>query len=186
MSGFELNDFRRGSGFIVNHLQGSATIPAYSIVFLDAAGQWTAADADAVATMPAVGLCTETLYADKKGRVVLIGLAGLSSWTWTPGAILYASTTAGDMTETPPTGSGDQRQALAQAISATHIYFNPSLSTIDSLGMFNYEEVTEPIQEPVTVSKGNGHVVIQHYTDGQERDFMWATSNAVWVGVEML
>jgi len=186
MSGFELNNYRKGSGFTVNHLQAGAAVPAYNVVYLDAAGQWQLADADAVATMPTVGVTMEALVAGNLGRVLLIGLCGLNAWTWTPGAILYASTTAGGMTETAPTGTGDQRQALAQAISATHIYFNPSLSSLDSLGMFNYETTTEPITEPVTVSKGNGHTVIQYYTDGQNRSFMWTTSNDVWVGVEML
>jgi len=186
MSGFITNDFRKGSGLIVEHLQGAATIDAYSVVYIDANGQWAAADADAVATTPVVGLCTEQLRLNQKGRVVITGLAGTNTWTWTPGAMLYASTTAGGMTETAPTGSGDQRQAVAQAINATTILFDPSLASLDSLGLFNYEERVEPITEPTIAQKGNGHTVLQYYTDGQNRSFLWSVTNNLWRGVELL
>ncbi len=186
MSGFITNDFRKGSGLIVEHLQGAATIAAYSVVYLDGNGQWAAADADAVATMSVVGLCTEALRLNQKGRVVLVGLAGTNTWAWTTGAMLYASTTAGGLTETAPTATGDLRQAVAQAVNATTIYFNPSLASVDSLGMFNYEERAEPITEPTIAQKGNGHTVLQYYTDGQNRSFLWSVTNNLWRGVELL
>lgn len=182
MSGFELNDFRKGSGLILEHKQGAEAVPAYSLVYIDSNGQWALADADAIATMPTVGLTTEALVADKKGRVVIIGLAGLSTWSWTPGDEIYASATAGELTQTAPTGA--IAQVVGIAISDTEIFFNPS--GFGNGGNIDYEETTEPIAEPTTTAKGNGHIVIQYYTDGQNRTFQWNRSNDAWVGVELL
>ena len=75
MSGFILNDFVKGSGLVCEHLQGAATIAAYNLVYVDAAGQWAAADASLAATMPAIGLATEPLRVNQKGRVLQQGYA---------------------------------------------------------------------------------------------------------------
>ena len=53
--------------------------------------------------------------------------------------------------------------------------------------VFDYETDTEPIDEPTTASKGNGHVVIKYYTD-VGRTFLWVRVNGdtEWMGVELL
>jgi hypothetical protein len=55
-----------------------------------------------------------------------MGLARDDSWDWTIGGLVYASTTAGELTQTPPSGTGDQVQVLGVAYSADEISFQPS------------------------------------------------------------
>jgi hypothetical protein len=52
----------------------------------------------------------------------LTGLSGL-----TPGATYYLDTTAGGITATPPSGSGNLVQEVGIAVSATELLFNPKL-----------------------------------------------------------
>lgn len=182
MSGFITNDFRKGSGLIVEHKLGAEAVPAYSLVYINAVGRWALADADTVATMPTIGLATEALTTGRKGRVVILGLAGSNTWAWTPGDEVYASSTAGALTQTFPTGA--LAQVVGMAISATEIFFNPS--GFGSSGNVDYEERVEPITEPSIPATGNGHIVIQYYTDGQNRTFQWNRSNNAWTGVELL
>jgi len=124
MSGFIFNNFVKGSGLVAEHIQGGATVAAYSVVYINATGRWVTADADALATMPVVGLATEPLRVGQRGRVLVQGFASSNTWTWTPGALLYASTVAGGLTETEPVGVGDVVQEIGIAFSATEIYFN--------------------------------------------------------------
>jgi len=124
MSGHILNNFVKGSGLVAEHIQGGATVAAYSVVYINATGRWVTADADALATMPVVGLATEPLRVGQRGRVLVQGFASSNTWTWTPGALLYASTVAGALTETAPVGVGDVVQEIGIAFSATEIYFN--------------------------------------------------------------
>jgi hypothetical protein len=48
-----------------------------------------------------------------------------TGWTLTPGATLYASGTAGGMTETAPTGATDVVRVVGYALSANTVYFAP-------------------------------------------------------------
>lgn len=50
-------------------------------------------------------------------------ITGLSSLTL--GAVYYLSTTAGGITTTPPSGSGNVVQRIGRAISATEVLFQP-------------------------------------------------------------
>lgn len=118
------SDLAKGAGLYTEHIQGGGAVTAYSVVYVDATGRWVDADADAVATMPVVGLATEPLSIGQKGRVLQQGYANLNTWTWTPGGLLYASTTAGELTQTPPVGPGDVVQEIGVAITATMIYFD--------------------------------------------------------------
>ena len=43
----------------------------------------------------------------------------------TPGAVYYLSTTAGGVTTTPPSGSGNVVQRVGRAVSATELTFEP-------------------------------------------------------------
>jgi hypothetical protein len=54
-----------------------------------------------------------------------------SAWSFTPGDILYLSTTAGSITNVQPSGSGDIVRVVGFAIAADTIYFNPSNEWIE-------------------------------------------------------
>ena len=43
----------------------------------------------------------------------------------TPGAVYYLATTAGGVTDTPPSGSGNVLQRVGRALSATELTFEP-------------------------------------------------------------
>ena len=89
-------------------------------------------DADAIATMPVIGIATAAIADTNTGKVLLQGFIRDDTWNWTIGGILYAdNTTAGGMTQTAPSGSGDFVQVLGVALSADVVYFNPSLTMVE-------------------------------------------------------
>ena len=53
--------------------------------------------------------------------------------------------------------------------------------------VMDYEVQTGIIAEPVTVSKGNGHIVVVYNSD-EDRTFKWVRVNADsdWMGEELL
>lgn len=124
MSGYEARNYAQGDGLYTEQIQAGGTITQYQLVYVDATGRWQEADADAVATMPVLGLATQPITTGQKGRVLLQGFANYNAWTWTPGGLLYADTVTGDLTQTAPVGAGDVVQEIGLAFSATLIYFD--------------------------------------------------------------
>ena len=90
-------------------------------------GKLWKAKGDAAATMPCLHMAIATISADADGEFLRLGIARDDTWDWTISAVLYISDgTAGALTETKPADSGDQIQAVAVAISADEIDFQPS------------------------------------------------------------
>jgi len=114
-----------GSGFYENGTVGEA-VTRNALVYQSAAGNWQLADADAVATMPVVGLSLAAIQANTRGKILKQGYVVNNIWTWTAGGEIYASTTPGVLTQTAPAGAGDVVQVVAMAINATTIDFNPA------------------------------------------------------------
>jgi hypothetical protein len=82
--------------------------------------------------MPATAMALQPLAADAAGDFLLIGWVRDDTWAWTQGATLYAdTTTAGGMTETIPSGSGDQVQLVGQAMATNTVYFKPGLELVE-------------------------------------------------------
>lgn len=131
---YVLTEERTGSGFKISFIRSGEAIPAYSLVYLNAAGRWMLADASAAASMPTVGLATETVVGGQLVTVLMIGATGTNAWAWTPGDEIYASETPGELTQTPP-GAGAVNQVVAMAINTSTIYFNASGFSSDS-GVF--------------------------------------------------
>ena len=89
-------------------------------------------DADAIATMPVIGIAPAAISDTNTGTILLQGFIRDDTWNWTLGGILYAdNTTAGGMTQTAPSGTGDFVQAVGVALSADVVYFNPSLTLVE-------------------------------------------------------
>ena len=99
------------------------------LLFLAADGHYEEADADAAATMPGMAIALEAGTGSK--NVLLYGFFRDDTYTWTPGAFLYAGTTAGAITDTAPVGSGDQVQIIGIAYSADILFFSPDLTIIE-------------------------------------------------------
>ena len=126
---YELNFNMKGSGFKVNERAGE-NLGNHKLVYRNLLGTWSLADADAVATMPVLGITMGAITTGKKGEILLWGYIGTQPdptetpyWAWTVGVPLYASTVAGELTETMPVGIGDVVQIVAITIDATLIHF---------------------------------------------------------------
>ena len=98
-------------------------------LYLAPDGHLEVADADVVGTMPCMALALQSGTGSKE--VLLSGFVTDTSWAWTVGGMLYASTTEGEMTQTQPTGIGDQVQVLGIAVNANSIYFNPNYVLVE-------------------------------------------------------
>ena len=115
----------KGSGFKVNERAGE-NLGNHKLVYRGADSYWHLADADATATMPVLGITMSAITTGMKGEILLWGYIGDPLWTWTPGTRIYMSTTPGELITIPPSGSGDQVQIVAAAITDIMIQFNPS------------------------------------------------------------
>ncbi len=88
------------------------------------------AKADADATLPCVAMRLATGTGSK--AVLKQGYVKNTSWTFTAGQMLYVSpTTAGLITSTKPSTTGQRIQVVGYAVSATVIYFNPQYLFIE-------------------------------------------------------
>jgi hypothetical protein len=80
------------------------------------------ADADLVAGAGSVVLALEAGAGTKP--VLIKGMYCSTGYSWNAGK-LYVSTVLGEMTQTKPSGSGDQIEVLGWALSSTCIFFDP-------------------------------------------------------------
>jgi hypothetical protein len=105
-----------GENMIIGHL-----------CYIKSDGKAWRADADSAATMPAMYVATATTSANNAGTFLVKGRLCRTdlSWNWTVGSILYPSTDKGLFTQTAPTGSGDQVEAVGQATATDEIMFTP-------------------------------------------------------------
>jgi len=95
-------------------------------VYVDGTNSVLPADADAIATMPAIGICvaagkvlTHGVYRDDS----VLALATASK--------VYVSCTAGDLTTTAPSGNGDVVQVMGITVGADMIFVSPSLDWVE-------------------------------------------------------
>jgi hypothetical protein len=99
------------------------------LCYLKSDGKLWKADADTATTMPGVAMALGSLDADASGTFLLRGFVRDDSWSWTVGGALFASTTAGGLTQTAPSGAGDQLQAVGLATDADRMLFSPDVVT---------------------------------------------------------
>jgi hypothetical protein len=98
------------------------SISAGDVVAINASGQAIQADADAESTCRVLGICTNVdgsdIYVQQVGNIS--GLSGL-----TAGQRLFASTTAGELTSTAPSGTGDVVFQVGYATSTSAMVLAP-------------------------------------------------------------
>lgn len=84
-------------------------------------------DADAESTTkPFIAMALGTINADAAGNFMLVGFVREDDWNWTVGSPLFiGATTAGGLTATAPSTTGQFVRCIGQAISADEIWFNP-------------------------------------------------------------
>lgn len=119
------------SGTVLDMTAGE-TLAFGDFVYLKAADSklWLA-DADASTTLPCLGVVVVGGNADATVTILTHGVITATAWNWTVGGILYVSTTAGDVQHTVLSGTGDFAQAVAVALTADTILFNPSYLMVE-------------------------------------------------------
>lgn len=119
---------------IVRTVDSGAAASSFGQAYhVDSDGELIAADADAATTAPCTALAITTGTGATK-TILLRGIITETDWNWTPGGEIYLSTdpsTTCGLTQTAPSGSGDQVQVLGIALSADTIYFNPDLTLVE-------------------------------------------------------
>jgi hypothetical protein len=118
-----------GSGLPLQYeLTANETINVGQPVYVSAADTVNLADADALNTSHVLGLAVTDATANSAVLVYSDGKVERSDWTaivgtanLVAGAVYYLSTTAGQLTTTPPTGDGDHVVRCGVAINATTI-----------------------------------------------------------------
>ena len=121
------------TGLTAQMLAGGAIGAFQTVCIHTVANEVVVSDANAAATMPVIGICTAAAISDTAtGTILLQGFIRDDSWNWTVGGIVYASETAGELTQTAPTTSGALVQALGVALSGDVVYFSPgSVTTVE-------------------------------------------------------
>lgn len=105
-------------GFVRSGLNNSGGVTRWDVVYLNGSSQWVLADANGSGTYPARGLVTATVSTGGATTVVTRGTIRNDAWTWTPGGTVYLSTTAGGLTQTAPSTTGDKVQVIGYALDA--------------------------------------------------------------------
>ena len=132
------------TGFFEGDLNGAVTADVYNdtgstlnkgdAVYLtggnDGANPHVAlADADDATKMPALGLVRENIGTGSVGQVVTSGVMNFASHGFTAGADLFISTTAGDLSETAPTGESGLIQKIGKVVSTNHVIVQGAFRT---------------------------------------------------------
>jgi hypothetical protein len=121
-----------GGGWVVKF--GSGTLTAGKLYYLHTDGAWTATDADAATTGgdQLLGIALGT--APGTHGVLLRGFFDAHTYldTHTSGKAVYISVTAGEMTITAPSATGDIIRIIGYCTSQSKvIYFNPSSTFVE-------------------------------------------------------
>lgn len=111
------------TGVIFSFTAG-ATLAVGDVVYLGTGGKVLLADADAATSMPALGICTSASTDTNPVDVMVQGVMKLTGWSFTIGNDIFVSTTAGDVTATAPSGTGDTVQKVGVATASDAAYFN--------------------------------------------------------------
>lgn len=115
-------------GFTITGENGGETIAQFEAVYFDfTAGEWLKADANAAGKFPATALAVTSSTDGAAITVLLSGLVRDDTWNWSAGPI-YLSATAGALTQTAPSTSGDNVQIIGYAKTAdiAYFHFNPT------------------------------------------------------------
>ena len=111
------------TGVVVSIASGES-VTAFNAVYIRSDGEVGPADADAATSMPAIGVALESKSDGQATKILISGVLRDDTYNFTPGADLFIGTTAGEITATAPSGSGDTVQKIGVALTADSIYVN--------------------------------------------------------------
>lgn len=118
---YPLSHKRRGSGFTMQGRAGE-NLGSKKLVYQASDGLWYLADADIITMMPSIGITMGSIRQGVGGMILRYGFIGSTTWAWTLGASIYATTTPGELSQTAP---NDLRQTIGRATKSNMIFFNP-------------------------------------------------------------
>jgi hypothetical protein len=114
------------AGIIRSGFNNSGGVTQWDAVYLNSSSQWVLADANGSGTYPAQGLAVATVATGNATTVITRGTVRNDAWNWTVGGLIYLSTTAGGLTQTPPSTAGDKVQVMGYALNADTMAVNIS------------------------------------------------------------
>lgn len=128
---FSLSD-QTYQGNVIADITAAATLTQWQAVYMTGSSTWGLADANGAGTYPARGMAVHAAASAAPVGILVRGVVRNTSWSWTPGGTIYLSTTAGGLTQTAPSTSGDRIQAIGYALTSARIYvdFNSSMTTV--------------------------------------------------------
>lgn len=112
------------TGTTIKDLNAGATIAQWEAVYLGGSSTWLLADANGSGTYPARGLAVAAYSNTDPATILVHGTVRNDAWNWTPGGTIYLSATAGGLTQTAPSTSGDKVQQVGFALSADIAFFD--------------------------------------------------------------
>lgn len=119
-------DARYLSGAVQVTRTAGATLAARDLCVLNASSQMVLADASAEATAKGfLGIAAAAINSAASGTFIHRGSVGGFTGL-TAGAVYYISTTAGGITTTPPSTTGEFVRVVGYAESSTALWFDPS------------------------------------------------------------
>jgi hypothetical protein len=118
------------SGLTVKMTVGE-TVVFGDFLYMKSDGKLWKSDATDETTMPIIAMAAAGISADAAGVVLLNGFIRDDSYDWTVGTEIVGSVTAGEATQTVPSGSGEQVQRIGMATHADRFLFNPSLDVVE-------------------------------------------------------
>jgi hypothetical protein len=114
------------SGIIDTQTVGESVVFGDLLYFDWTAKRWKKTDADLAATMPGLRIAVESATDGQNCNMLVMGYIRDDAWDFT-GSMVYASATAGAMTSTAPSTTGQQLQRVGVAKSADILFFDPSI-----------------------------------------------------------
>jgi hypothetical protein len=118
------------SGLVSSYTAGG-TIVQWDLVYIDSSGKVEKANAGAAATVPVIGMATASVSTNDPVIILTYGYVRYDTWNWTVNGLIYASATAGQLTQTAPTGTGKQIDVVGVAITSHIILLNPNYMILE-------------------------------------------------------
>lgn len=118
-------------GTIIQGFNNSGGVTQWDAVYLNSSGAWVKADADGSGTFPVRGIAVSTVSTGGQTMVLNEGIFRDDGGTaWTIGGTIYLSTTAGALTQTAPSTTGNTVQPLGYATAAHIIWVHIGNTTV--------------------------------------------------------
>ena len=148
ISGDIIDQIGEGGGWTEDHVTGTAgeALSQYDIVYSDStdSGEWKKAyAADTKAKADAYGVVTEIggISDTSTGEITLIGQITNDGWSFTPGSILYVSTSvSGGIVQSEPDSSQYYVKPIGTALTSDTMWFSPLLGYYS-----NFDTIYAPI-----------------------------------------